>query len=97
MQNTRLWAHRQAHAASLLSPDFADNVLRAARLHRDEPAAHTRIWRFFHNPFALSALTACACFTAVVFFHTQSVNQTNEENLADWRDLAEQIASLDPL
>lgn len=93
----RLWARRQACAASLLAPNFADNVLRAARLQRDEPAAHTRLWRIFHNPFALSALTACACFAVVVFFHTKSVNRANEENLADWRGLAEQYASLDPL
>ncbi len=96
-QNPRLWARRQAYAASLLPPNFADNVLRAARLRRDEPAAHTRVWRFFHNPFALSALTACACLVAVVLFHTQSASQANEENLAGWRDLAEQVASLDPL
>lgn len=95
-QNPRLWARRQAHAASLLPPNFADNVLRAARLRLDEPA-HTRAWRFFHNPFALSAITACVCFATAVIFYTQSVNQANEENLAEWRDLAAQIASLDPL
>lgn len=95
-QNPRLWARRQTHAASLLPPNFADNVLRAARLGRDKPA-HTRAWRFFHNPFALSALTACACFAAVIIFHTQSVNQANEENLAEWRELAAQIAIFDPL
>ena len=96
-QNPRLWACHQAYAASLLAPNFADNILRAARLRRDDPAAHARIWRFLHNPFALSAITACACFAAVVFFHTQSVSHANEKNLADWRGLAEQIASLDPL
>lgn len=96
-RDPRLWAQRQAYAASLLPGNFADNVLRAARLaNKDAEPAHTRVWRFFHNPFTLSALTACACFAAVVFFHTQSVNQTNEKNLADWRDLAEQVASFDP-
>lgn len=96
-QNPRLWARRQAHAANLLAPNFADNVLRTARLQRDESAAHTRVWRFFHNPFALSALTACACLVAVVLFHEQSAAQSNAENLAGWRDLAEQVASIDPL
>jgi len=94
--NPRLWGGRNDFAASLLPANFADNVLRAARLQR-AAAARPLAWRFFHNPFALSALTASACFAAVVFFHTQSVNQANAENLADWRDFAAQIASLDPL
>lgn len=96
--NPRLWAHRQAHAASLLPGNFADNVLRAARQTReDESARHTRLWRFFHNPFALSALTACVCLITVVVLHTQSTNQINEENLAGWQDIVEQLDSLDPL
>lgn len=97
MENPRLWARRQAYAASLLPGDFAGNVLRAARLQRDAAPAHTRLWRFFHNPFALSAITACACFAVVIFVYTRSVNQANEQNLADWRDIAAQVASLDPL
>ena len=93
----RVWAMQQSHAASMLPGDFADRVLRKARLARDDAPAVTWLWRFFHNPFALSALTACACFAAALIFHNQITNQTNEENLADWRDLVAQVDTFDPL
>jgi len=90
--NPALWARRQARAASLLPANFADNVLRAARLAQPTCAS-----RFIRNPFTLSALTAAACLAIAVILHTQFNNQTNAQNLAGWRDIAAQTASLDPL
>jgi len=98
--NPALWTRRQARAAALLPGNFADNVLRAARLEQAraaETSRATRLSRFLHNPFALSGLTATACLAAAVIFHTQTNNQANQQNLADWRDIVAQTASLDPL
>jgi len=98
--NPALWARRQARAASLLPANFAYNVLRAARLEQTPAAPAARLsllGRFFHNPFALSALTATACLAIAVIFHIQSNNLANEQNLADWRDILAQTESLDPL
>jgi len=98
--NPALWARRQDYAASLLRGNFADNVLRAARLaqSRDTAAAGASFAsRFFRNPFALSALTATACLAAAIILHAQANSQANAQNLADWRDIVAQTASLDPL
>jgi len=99
--NPALWACRRAYAASLLRGNFADNVLREARLARARATAASsrasRLSRFIHNPFALSGLTAAACLAAAVIVHTQTNNQASEQNLAGWRDIVAQTASLDPL
>jgi len=92
--NPALWARHQARAAGLLPANFADNVLREARLAQAQPS---RARRFIHNPFTLSALTAAACLAVAVILHTQLNNQANAQNLAGWRDIATQTASLDPL
>ena len=92
--NPALWARHQARAAALLPGNFADNVLRAARLAQTRP---TPARRFIRNPFTLSALTAAACLAVAMILHTHLNNQASAQNLADWRDIAAQTANLDPL
>jgi len=97
-----LWTLHRARAAALLPGNFADNVLRAARLERaraaDAPLTlAARLARILHNPFALSGLTAAACLVAAVIFHTQTNSQANAQNLADWRDIVAQTETLEPL
>ena len=53
--------------------------------------------RFLLHPFAVSAYTAAFCFLLVVIIHSRATAETNERHLAEWREVAAQTASLDPL
>ena len=88
------WRQLQSHAAAQLPGDFADRVLRAARLAEPEPSPAKRI---LLHPFAVSTYTAAACLVAVVIFHTRSTEETSAQHLAEWQEVTMQTASLDPL
>ena len=89
------WRQLQAHAAAQLPGDFADRVLRAARLVAGpEPSVAKHI---FLHPFAVSTYTAAACFVAVVMFHTRNTEETSAQHLTEWLEVTMQTASLDPL
>jgi hypothetical protein len=89
----RAWGQLQAAAAARLPGDFAARVLRAHRLaqSRRSPAA-----RLLLHPFALSAYTAAACLFVVALL-TQSNREINQRRLAEWQDIAQQAANLEPL
>ncbi|OAM88792.1 hypothetical protein OH491_09985 [Termitidicoccus mucosus] len=89
----RAWAQLQAGAAARLPGDFAVRILRAHRLaqSRRSPAA-----RFLLHPFALSAYTAAACLFVVALL-TQSNREINQRRLAEWQDIEQQAANLEPL
>ena len=88
------WRQLQAHAAARLPGDFADRVLRTARLTQPEPSAAKRI---LLHPFAVSTYTAAACLIAVVILHTRQTDETSAQHLAEWQEVTMQTASLDPL
>jgi hypothetical protein len=87
--NSHAWRHLRQHAAAQLSPQFADNVLRAARID----AADTR-WT--SSPFFVSAATAALCLLSVMLFHVRATNAASEQHLADWAEISVQTASIDP-
>ncbi len=91
---SRAWQQLQRHAAAQLSADFPDRVLRQIRVSRAERSG---VARFFLHPFAVSAYTAAACLLAVVILHSRQTAKANERHLAEWREVAMQTASLDPL
>ncbi len=91
---SRAWQQLQQHAAAQLSADFPDRVLRQLRTVRTERSGAAR---FFLHPFAVSAYTAATCLLFVVVLHLRQTAETNERHLAEWREVAMQTASLDPL
>lgn len=74
------------HAASQLTPGFADRVLRAARA-RTSP--------LFVTHFAMCAATAAACLAAVALYQSQYSGDDNAKSLAGWSDIAAQANDLD--
>jgi hypothetical protein len=92
--DSRAWQQLQQHAAAQLPADFPDRVLRRIRQGQAE---RTGASRYLLHPFAVSAYTAAFCFAIVVVVHILSTGKTNERHLAEWRELAIQTASLDPL
>lgn len=91
---SRAWRQLNEHASAQLPADFPDRVLRHIRLAQAE---RTGPARFFLHPFAVSAYTAAFCFLLVVIIHSRTTAATNERHLAEWREVAAQTASLDPL
>ena len=85
------WRQLQECAASQLSPQFANNVLRAAR----ELAAESNAW--FSRAWFVSAATATVCLAGLMFFHAQHTESTSATHLAAWQDISAQTASLEPL
>jgi hypothetical protein len=90
----RAWKQLQQHASAQLPADFPDRVLRQLR---HVPSKNTGAARYLLHPFAVSAYTAVFCFILVVIFHTRSTDKTSARHLAEWHELAQQTASLDPL
>jgi hypothetical protein len=66
------------HAASQLSPGFAERTLCAARKASCSPAAQI----------FLSATTASICVAAAVLFFTQATRMESNRNLAGWQEIA---------
>ncbi|MDR2674834.1 MAG: hypothetical protein LBC18_08200 [Opitutaceae bacterium] len=89
----RAWEQLQARAAARLPGDFAARVLRAHRLARSRrsPAA-----RLLLHPFALSTYTAAVCLFVVVLL-TRNDREINQRRLAEWQNIAQQAANLEPL
>ena len=90
--SSHAWRELQDRAAAELSPNFADNVLRAARAGSGEVS-------FFQalagSPFVVSALTAVICFMVVIMAHVHSTQVANDQRLADWQEISRQTASLE--
>jgi hypothetical protein len=84
------WRQLQECAASQLSPQFADNVLRAARQSSAEPAA------WFSRAWFVSAATATVCLAGLMFFHAQHIESASASHLAAWQEISAQTASLEP-
>jgi len=84
------WRQLQECAASQLSPQFADNVLRAFRLER----ADARAW--FGRAWLVSAATAMLCLAGVMFVHAQHIEADSARHLAAWQEISAQTASLEP-
>jgi hypothetical protein len=82
----RAWARLRAHAASQITPGFADRVLRAARA-RPSPllVAH----------FAMCAATAALCVAAVALYHAQASGDDDASSLAGWSEIAAQASDLE--
>ena len=79
------WGRLREHAASRLTPGFADRVLRAAR-QAPSPlvVAH----------FAMCAVTAALCLAAVVLYRAQA-SVDDASTLASWGEIAAQAGDLD--
>jgi hypothetical protein len=90
--NSEAWRQLQNRAAHQLSPQFADNVLREARL--DAGATEKTGW--LSSPLVVSAATATVCLLTLVLFHVQRIEATSARHLADWQEISAQTASLDP-
>jgi hypothetical protein len=75
------WDQLFERAASILSPNFADRVLRAARAGVD--AAPSML-----SQFALGAVTAVICFGAVALFQVRSAQQEDSRTMSDWQQIA---------
>ena len=85
------WRELEKRAAQELSPNFAENVLRAARQTAvaEEP-------RGIRSSFAISAATAALCFTALLFVHARNTRATSEQHLAAWQEISVENAALEP-
>ena len=82
---TRHWRDRQAHAASRLSPGFADRVLRMARVSVE--AAPSVLGQFL-----LGAATAAACAVVVIVVQSRVTQVQDQRTLADWQEIASSSA-----
>jgi len=82
------WHRLHEHAASQLSPGFADRVLRTAR-------AAAGATPLFMRQFALCAATAALCVGAVAIYHSTSAGDDSARNLAGWTEIASQAADWD--
>jgi hypothetical protein len=89
----KAWQQLQDHAAAQLSPNFADKVLRAAR-NVPNDVGSVRGWA--NNPILVSLATAAVCLASLLFVHTRVTDKASARHLADWRDIAVQVASLEP-
>jgi hypothetical protein len=72
------WKCLGDHAASQLSPGFAERAARAARKAASTPSGH----------FFLSATTATLCVAAVVLIFSQTTRIESNRNLAGWQEIA---------
>lgn len=81
------WASLREHAASQLTPGFADRVLRAARARPSSP--------LFVAHFAMCAATAAACLAAVALYQSQRSRDDDAKNLAGWSEIAAQANDID--
>ena len=79
------WNRLREHAASQITPGFADRVLRAAR-PRPSPilVAH----------FAMCAATAALCLAAVALYHSRAA-EDDASSLAGWDEIATQASDLE--
>jgi hypothetical protein len=84
------WAALQRHAASRLSPGFADRVLRAARAGID--AAPSVLGQFL-----LGAATAAACAFIVMLVHIRATHAENSRSLEAWQAIATSADDLSQL
>jgi hypothetical protein len=80
------WARLREHAASRITPGFADRVLRAARA-RPSP--------LFVAHFAMCAATAVLCLAAVAIYHAQASGDDDASSLAGWNEIAAQATDLE--
>jgi hypothetical protein len=81
----KAWERLREHAASRLTPGFADRVLRASR---QAPSP------LFVAHFAMCAATAALCLAAVVLYRAQA-SVDDASNLASWSEIAAQAGDLD--
>ncbi len=80
------WNKLGAHAASRLSPGFADRVLLEARA----PASPLLVAHF-----AMCAATAGLCLAAVALYRSGTSAADEARNLAGWSEIAAQSQELD--
>ena len=80
------WMRLREHAASRLSPGFADRVLRAAR-ERASP--------LFVAHFAMCAATAALCLVAVLLYHSRASGNDDATSIAGWSEIAAQASDVD--
>jgi hypothetical protein len=80
------WSQLQEHAASRITPGFADRVLRAARANASP---------LFVAQFAMCAATAALCLVAVFLYQAQSSGDENARNLAGWSEIAVQASDVE--
>ncbi len=74
------------HAASRITPGFADRVLRAARANASPLlVAH----------FAMCAATAALCLVTVLLFHSRASGDEDASSLAGWSEIAAQASDVD--
>jgi hypothetical protein len=79
------WNQLREEGASLLTPGFADRVLKAAR--EEEPPVVV-------SHFAMCLATAALCLAAVVFFRVASSGE-DASAVAGWNEVAAQATDLD--
>jgi hypothetical protein len=75
---TYAWKCLCEHAASRLSPGFADRTLLAARKSQ----------AISPGQFFLSVSAATLCLLTVVVFYTQNMRAERSRNLAGWQQIA---------
>jgi hypothetical protein len=80
------WMRLQEHAASRISPGFADRVLRVARAHASP---------LFVAQFAMCVATAVLCVAGVLLFHAQVSADDDASNLAGWTEITAQANDLE--
>ncbi len=80
------WTSLRDHAASQISPGFAERVLRAAR---------TAPSPLFVAHFAMCAATAAICLAAVAIYQTGFSGDDNAKNQAGWSEIAAQANDLE--
>ncbi len=74
------------HAASQITPGFAERVMRAAG------AAASPL---FVAQFAMCAATAALCLAAVLLFHSRASGEEDASSLAGWSEIAAQASDVD--
>jgi hypothetical protein len=79
------WNDLREHAASRITPGFADRVLRAAR-----PGPSP----LFVAQFAMCAATAALCLAAVALYRAQASGD-DDGSLAGWTEIAAQSGEMD--
>lgn len=94
---SQAWQQWRAQAGALLPANFADRVLREARLERSAGVEASRARRIFLHPFSVSAATAALSLLVVVLVHAHNTQNESERRLADWQEIAMETAALDPL
>ncbi|HEU5079303.1 MAG TPA: hypothetical protein VFT72_08815 [Opitutaceae bacterium] len=85
------WRELENRAAQQLHPLFAENVLRAAR-----KAAADEDRTGFRRSFAVSAITATLCLSALLFVHARNTREMSAQHLAAWQEISADYAVLEP-